>query len=78
MIRTTEVVRGIAAPAWLAGTARGLLEAAALAAIVAAVAFLTGGEAPADLQVFAPLFIWIGRTLEGFADQIDPAKQRRT
>lgn len=65
-------------PPWLVALVRGLLEAAVLAVIGAAIVAL--GEVTAgDLAPWAPVGILALRSLEGIADQrIDPTRQRGT
>lgn len=62
---------------WLVASARGILEAVALAGLVAAAGAVQDVSAPAELQVYAPVLLALFRLLEGLADQIDPTKARR-
>lgn len=69
-------IQGDGIPPALVGFLRGLLEAAVMAGLIAGVAYATSSDAPAALQLYTPLFVLGGRTLEGLADHIDPAKKR--
>ena len=69
------VLRGGAAP-WLVGFARGIAEAAVMAALLAITAWLAGPDVPLRLVPFVPFLVVGIRWLEGFADQIDPAQRR--
>jgi hypothetical protein len=63
---------------WLVGTARGIIEAAALAGLVAAAGAVSATDAPPELQALAPALLAIIRILEGLLDQLDPSKARRS
>lgn len=65
-----DIIRGLEAPAWLVGLARGVLEAAIFGAFAALSEFALGEP------VFGPLLLAAIRTAEGLADQVDPAKRR--
>lgn len=69
-----DLLRGLTTPAWAVGVARGLLEAIVLAVLAYLVTWLGGGDLPEWLIPWAPAMILILRSLEGLADQIDPAK----
>lgn len=71
------VLRGLVLNPLLVAFARGLLEAAAMAAILFAGEYVTGGNLDDGLQMWAPIILLMLRQLEGLADRIDPAKQRR-
>ena len=71
-----DLLRGLTAPAWLVGLARGVLEGAVFGGIAVAYAFLTSTELPAGLLPFAPLGLAALRFVEGYADHIDPDKVR--
>ena len=58
------------------GIARGLLEAAVMAAVVAVGQALTELELGPQWEAALPLIVWARRSAEGLADQIDPAKRR--
>jgi len=63
-------------PPWLVALFRGLLEAAVLAAIGAAIVAL-GEVSAGELAPWAPLGVLALRQIEGLADQkIDPTRQR--
>lgn len=72
----SKYLRGLqgAAP-WAVGVARGILEAAVMAGLVAAALTLTSSP-PAAIVPFVPILLFLIRYLEGVADNIDPAKQR--
>lgn len=72
MQKFIDLFRGLTTAPWLVGLARGVLEAAVIAAIAAA-ATVVGVHVPPELQVG---FWAVIRTIEGIADQIDPTKQR--
>ena len=61
---------------WLVGLARAVLQAIALAAVVAVVNVLKVDDLPPELQTWAPILLLFFRTLEGMLDQRrDPAPQ---
>jgi hypothetical protein len=62
-------------PVWTA-LARGVIEAAVMAALMVLALFITAAP-PAAIVPFAPLLLAAVRWLEGVVDQIDPAKVRR-
>jgi hypothetical protein len=68
-------LRGIGIPAWLVGLLRGALEAAVLAVLLVLIQWLTTADL-GDYAALAPLAILGLRAVEGFADNIDPEKQR--
>ena len=70
-----NLLRGLTAPAWLVGLARGMAEAAIMAALVVATTWLATGQV-GGLAPYAPLLLVVLRTAEGWADHIDPAKRR--
>lgn len=72
-----DILRGIHAPAWLVGLARGVAEAVAYAATYGLIDFIQGGGLPQEYQVYGALGITILRALEGTIDHIDPAKRRK-
>lgn len=76
-----DILRGLNLPPFLVSLARGLIEAAIIGALGAAVIFLgeidisqlPDGIGPVGLGIA----VWVLRALEGLADQIDPAKVRK-
>ena len=65
-------------PPWTVALLRGVLEAAVLAAIGAAIAAV-GDVTAGGLAPYAPIGLLVLRQLEGLADQrIDPTRQRVT
>lgn len=71
-----DLFRGIYTSPILVALARGVLEAAAFAAILSATEYVSGGNLPDEMQPFGSLILLGLRVLEGMADRIDPAKQR--
>jgi hypothetical protein len=71
-----NLLRGLTAPAWLVGLARGVTEAAAFAGVATLVEFVATGGLPDELQPYGALVLVVVRTLEGALDNIDPAKRR--
>ena len=71
------VFRGLVLNPLLVSFARGTAEAAAMAAILVGYEALASKDLPAEIQPFAFLGVLGLRMVEGFADKIDPAKQRR-
>lgn len=76
-----DVVRGLGDfPASVVGFARGLVEAAALAGLGAVAIYVQDYDFSIlgiddGVAIFAiPAVLWVIRTLEGVADQIDPNK----
>ncbi len=67
-----DIIRGLNVPAWLVGFIRGALETAVVVALGAVVLYIADSEFSSEM--WAVMLIWGLRTLEGFADQIDPAK----
>ena len=72
-----KILRGLILNPVLVGFARGLAEAAAMAALLFAFEFVSGGNLPDEMQMWVPIITLGLRQLEGIADKIDPAKQRR-
>lgn len=69
-----DLLRGLEAPAWIVGLARGAAEAAAFAALY----FLADGllpVLPGELQWAGPIALLLVRPVEGVLDHIDPAKR---
>lgn len=71
------VFRGLILNPLLVAFARGIAEAAAFAAILTATELVVAGNLPDYLQPYGALIVLGLRQLEGVADKIDPAKQRR-
>jgi hypothetical protein len=71
------ILRGLVLNPLLVAFARGLLEAAAMAALLFAADYVTGGHLPEEYKLFGPMILLALRQIEGVADKIDPAKQRR-
>ena len=76
-----DVVRGLGDfPAVVVGFARGAVEAAVLAGLGAFAIYVQGYDfsilgIDEGVAIFAlPAILWVVRTVEGYADQIDPAK----
>ena len=76
-----DVVRGLGdAPAVVVGFARGAVEAAVLAGLGAFAVYVGDYDFAVlgiseDVTIFAlPAVLWVVRTVEGDADQIDPSK----
>lgn len=59
---------------WLVALARGVVAAAAMAAIGYATGWLGGPNVPPGLIVYIPLILAGLRLIEGLVDQIDPKK----
>lgn len=73
-----SILRGLVLNPMLVAFARGLLEAIVLLTILSLIEFLgVTGNLPDWLQPYSGIAILALRQLEGVADQIDPAKQRR-
>ena len=70
-------LRGLTLSPLIISFARGTLEAAAFAAIIVGYEALASADLPAEVQPFAFVGVLGLRMVEGFADRIDPAKQRR-
>ena len=72
------MLRGVnVSPVVVAG-ARGIVEAAVLAGLVALADWLADGSVTSTLGTWAPILVLIVRQLEGIADQlIDPDQNRR-
>lgn len=70
-----DLLRGLNVPPWVVGFARGGVETAALAALGALALYISDSEFSSEMWI--GFVWWIIRTLEGFADQIDPSKSRR-
>lgn len=67
-------IRGLHTPPWLVGLARGVLESAVVAAIIEAGVLLpTALPQESVWAAFIPMIVGIAA---GWADQIDPQKQR--
>lgn len=61
---------------WLVGMARAVIQAATLAALVAAINVMKVDDLPPELQTWAPLILFLARSIEGGLDQRhDPAPQ---
>lgn len=71
-----DLLRGLQAPAWIVGIARGVVEAALMGALVMAADAVQSGALPAEYAPFAAIAIVVIRTAEGLVDQIDPQKKR--
>ncbi len=76
-----DVVRGLGdAPAVVVGAARGAVEAVVLAGLGAFAVYVQDYDftllgVDENVTIFAiPAILFVVRTLEGYADQIDPAK----
>ena len=76
-----DVVRGLGDfPAVVVGFARGAVEAAVLAGLGAFAIYVQDYDfsilgIDEGVAIFAlPAILWVVRTVEGYADQIDPAK----
>ena len=68
------MLRGVDLPPWVVATARGFVEAVVMGALATAGIYVTGDE---HMIAIAPVGLFIIRWLEGIADQIDPAKNRK-
>jgi len=73
-----DAFRGLHLPPWVVALVRGFAEAVVFAGILFLINYLDAGDVPDDLRVWAPILVLLLRQLEGVADQIDPAKRRRT
>lgn len=71
-----KILRGIGAPSWLVGVARGALEAAIFAGAIFALGEMSSADAPDWVRIVAPLAVLGWRSIEGIVDHIDPAKKR--
>lgn len=71
-----NILRGIDVPPAIVGIARGIVEAAVMAGVVALIAWVSSKDAPVQIQVWAPIIIAGLRSVEGFADHIDPKTTR--
>jgi len=71
-----KVLRGIDMPPVVVAVARGVLEAAVMGALVALVSAV-GAFDWGDKAYLVPVALLGLRTVEGFADHIDPAKTRK-
>ena len=71
-----DILRGLTTAPWLVALMRGLVEAVVLAALFFVASWLTSSDVPTQLVPLVPLLLTVIRTIEGLADQIDPAKQR--
>lgn len=72
-----KVLRGLVLNPTLVAFARGVAEAAAMAALFVAIEFFSDANLPDELKTWAPLALFVLRQGEGLIDQIDPAKARR-
>lgn len=72
-----KVLRGLVLNPLVVAFARGMLEAAAMAAIVFGIDWAMSDQVPEALKLWVPMITLGLRQLEGLADKIDPAKQRR-
>ena len=72
-----KVLRGLVLNPLLVATFRGMLEAAAMAAIVVLGDQMASGNVPDEFKMWIPLGTLGLRVVEGLADKIDPAKKRR-
>lgn len=72
-----SILRGSRSPAVLVGLARGVVEAAALAALAVVVEWTETIDVSELVRIAGPLTVLGIRTLEGYIDQIDPSKSRR-
>ena len=68
-ISMRNIIEGINAPPWLVALVRGLLLAAATAAISFALSYFTSNAIPVEMTVYAPIIIYALRQLEGLLDQ---------
>ena len=66
------MLRGINFPPGVVGFARGAVETAVVAAIGALVLYISDSEFSSEM--WAVGLIWVLRTVEGIADNIDPEK----
>lgn len=71
-----NLLRGIVGSPWVVGLARGIAEAAVLAGLAVLAGALVSEDVPAALLPLGPALLAGIRTLEGIADNIDPAKKR--
>lgn len=69
-----DLIRGLHTPPWLVGLARGVLESAVMAAIIE-IGVLLPTALPQE-TVWAALIPLVVGIFAGYADQIDPEKQR--
>ncbi len=72
-----KVLRGLILNPVLVGFARGLAEAALMAAIMFGIEYFSDANLPDKFQLLAPFVLFALRQGEGIVDKIDPAKQRR-
>ncbi len=72
-----QVLRGLILNPVLVSMARGVLEAAAMAGILALSDAMASGNLPDEYKMWVPLGTLGLRVVEGLADKIDPAKKRR-
>jgi len=70
-----NILRGIDLPPAIVGIARGVVEAAVMAGLVALVTAV-GAFDWGDKAYLAPVVLFALRSVEGFADHIDPGKTR--
>lgn len=71
-----DYLRGAFTAPWIVGIARGMAEAAALAALYVIVDFIAGGGLPDQFAFAGPIALLAVRPIEGLLDQIDANKQR--
>ena len=69
-----KLLRGLGVPPALCGAARGIVEAAVLAAIEAVIMAIGALDVPPEWGWLVPPIYAALRTLEGLADHIDPEK----
>lgn len=72
-----DKLRGIRTPAWLTGALRGIIEAAAFAALYAGFTAVSDASLPDNYKWVAIAAPFVLRSVEGFIDQVDPTKIRR-
>jgi hypothetical protein len=71
------VLRGLVLNPLLVAFARGLLEAAGMAALLVASDYVASDALPDEYKMYVPLVQLGFRMVEGAWDKVDPAKQRR-
>ena len=71
-----KYLRGLDAPGWAVGVARGALEAAIFVGALYALDAMNAADAPDWVRIVAPLAAMGWRSIEGTVDHIDPAKKR--
>lgn len=73
----TKTLRGLILNPILVAFARGLLESAVMGGLVFAADYASSDRLPDEYKLYGPLAVLVIRQLEGVADKIDAAKQRR-